>query len=874
MTNGDASEGLDFDLAICDREPIRTPGAIQPHGVLLALDPTDMTIIQVAGDTQTLLGAPHEILLGQSFEARLGPVAATKLGGLVSESVASPRPLLAFETSPTASSVALDGVIHSSKGAIIIELEPQWPGVERDPLALVQRMIANSAAAETIADFADAVAREVSNASGFDRVLVYQFQPDGSGSVIAEATAEGVESYLGLRYPASDIPRQARRLYLTNWLRLIPDAVYTPAPIEPAINPRTGEPLDLGYSVLRSVSPVHLEFLANMGVRASMSMSIVIAGKLWGLIACHHRTPHFLDTRRRAACELFAQMVSLQFQSRIEAETARERVRAGEIHRQLVGALAQRGELPDALVNDRPNLLDLIEAGGCAVVVDGKSASVGRVPSDDQIRSLIRWLDTQSNEGVFATDSLPSLFESSKAYCDAATGVLALAVSRTPKDYVLWFRPELRQVVRWAGNPDKAIETASDGLTLTPRASFKAWEQTVRFKSKPWTDQEIEIAKLLRASILEVALRALDLAMRERQAAQSRQDLLMAELDHRVKNTLAVIQSLVRFTARSASSLEEFNTNLQSRLLTMARVQSLLTQSRWEGLSVQTIVDDELAAYRHQNENFCDISGEPLVLRPKAALAVSLAIHELTTNAAKYGSLSSLGGRVKVDWRLTRSKGESWFVLTWTEAGGPPVSPPTRTGFGRILLERTVGLDLQGKVELTFEPSGVECRMKMPASQIVFPTEPRTERPSTNGADETPIAVAGLHVLLVEDSALVAIGVGEALEEQGMNVVGPFGSVRDALRAAREASFDIALLDVDLDGEPVWPVADALVEAGVPFVFVTAFESHMVVPHRFCERPVVAKPYPPDELIRALSRALSSKPPRHENDDRPSPRET
>lgn len=855
MTN-DASKGLGFDPTICDREPIHIPGAIQPHGVLLVLDPDDMTIVQAAGDTGALLGAPHAALLGQSLEARLGTVAATKLGRLVNEAVALPRSLLVFETSKTDSAVALDGVVHIGDGAIVIELEPQRPGSEPDPLALVQRMIANSAPAETIVDFADAVAREVAKASGFDRVLVYRFLNDGSGKVIAEARAEGVDSYLGLRFPASDIPRQARRLYLTNWLRLIPDAVYTPAPIEPAINPKTGKPLDLSYSVLRSVSPVHLQFLANMGVRASMSMSIVIDGKLWGLIACHHRTPHFLDTRRRAACEVFAQMVSLQFQSRLEAQAAKDRARAGEIQRQLVNALSRQGEFAKALVEGRPNLLDLIDAGGCAVFVNGKLASVGRVPSDDQTRSLVRWLDQQSAEGVFATNSLPSLFEPSEAYCDVASGLLALSVSRTPKDYVLWFRPELRQVVRWAGNPEKPVETASGGAALTPRASFEAWEQTVRFTSETWTGQEIETARSLRASILEVVLRALDLAMRERQAAQSHQDFLMAELDHRVKNTLAVIQSLVRFTARSATSLEEFNANLQNRLLTMARVQNLLTRSRWEGLSVRTIFEDELAPYRHQNESCCDISGDPVVLKPKAALAVSLAVHELATNAAKYGSLSAPEGRLRVDWRLTREDGEGEFVLTWTETGGPRVAPPTRAGFGRTLLERTVALDLRGKVELRFEPRGVECRLTMPASQIVVSEALRaTQTPSADDADERPIAVAGLRVLLVEDSALVALGVREILEERRMEVVGPFASVRDALRAARELDFDIAVLDVDLDGEPVWPVADTLADEGSPFVFTTAFESHMVIPPRFSGHPVVAKPYPPDELIRALSRA-------------------
>ncbi len=291
-------------------------------------------------------------------------------------------------------------------------------------------------------------------------------------------------------------------------------------------------------------------------------------------------------------------------------------------------------------------------------------------------------------------------------------------------------------------------------------------------------------------------------------------------------------------------------------------MQNLLTESRWEGISIRTVIEDELAAYQHENENVCDVSGDAIVLRPKAGLAVSLAIHELTTNAAKYGSFSVPNGRVQVDWRQTQEDGADWFVLTWAETGGPPVAPPTRAGFGRMLLERTVALDLQGEVELSFAPTGVKCRLAMPASQIVSSTRALRAQSSPqwliSASERAP--VAGLRVLLVEDAGLVALDVRETLEEQGMSVIGPYGSVRDALRAASQSDFDIALLDVDLDGEPVWPVADALSEADRPFVFMTAFESRMITPARFFDKPVVCKPYQSEELVAALSHAMSPAP--------------
>jgi light-regulated signal transduction histidine kinase (bacteriophytochrome)/CheY-like chemotaxis protein len=520
-------------------------------------------------------------------------------------------------------------------------------------------------------------------------------------------------------------------------------------------------------------------------------------------------------------------------------------------------ALMQR-EIVSALIDNRPNLLDLVTAGGCAIFVDGKLASIGLVPTEDKLRSVIRWLDEQPHDGVFATDSLPSVFEASKAYCDVGTGLLALSVSRTPKDYVLWFRPELLQVVRWAGNPEKPVEPGHIGASLTPRASFEAWEQTVRFKSEPWTDTQIESAKSLRTSMLEVILHALDIVMKERQAAQSHQDLLMAELDHRVKNTLAVIQSLVRFTARSASSLEEFAASLQSRVSTMARVQTLLTQSHWEGVSIKNLIDDELAPYRLQNEDCCDASGNPLVLKPKAGLGLSMAIHELATNAAKYGSLSSPEGRVRIEWFVAENQEGEWVFLTWTETGGPTVSQPTRVGFGRTLLERTVAHDLQGTVDLEFDPAGVKCRIRIPVSQLASIRDFKDQLPTNDiKATGARAVFGGMRVLVAEDEGLIALDLVEMLKKQGSAAVGPFASVRSALCAAMEGNFDVALLDIDLHGEPVWPIADILIDAGIPFVFTTAYESRIVVPPRFRNQLLISKPYQIEDVIGALSKVMS-----------------
>jgi light-regulated signal transduction histidine kinase (bacteriophytochrome) len=352
--------------------------------------------------------------------------------------------------------------------------------------------------------------------------------------------------------------------------------------------------------------------------------------------------------------------------------------------------------------------------------------TLGRAPSAAQIGALVGWIHEHAQQGVLATDRLPLCYAPAEAYCDVASGVLAIAVSRAPKDYVLFFRGELRQVVRWAGNPAKAVE--ADGETLTPRASFEAWEETVRLQSRAWSDTEIEIARSLRSSILEVFVHALDLAVRERQAAQARQDFLMAELEHRVKNTLSVIQSLVRFTARSSASLEEFNATLQSRLLTMARVQNLLTQSRWEGLSIRAIVEDELAPFRQAEANACHITGEPIALKPKAALSVGMALHELATNAAKYGALSSLAGSLELAWQ-EHSDG---LQLEWRERSGKPVTAPTHCGFGTKSVIASVETQLGGRAVFDWRPEGLLCRLSVP-----LPESGERPRREARGLDAT-----------------------------------------------------------------------------------------------------------------------------------------
>lgn len=497
----------DIDLTACDREPIHIPGSIQPHGILLALRLSDRTLAYASANIADMFGLDPTGVLGRSFSD-----AVPALAQEFEEPLADPPPagttryLRTIEIATATGERAYEAAVSRSGDYAVLELEetPSGSVSSLDSLyPTLRRFVEQLQGASSIDALCHLAAQDVRRMTGFDRVLIYRFDEHWNGTVIAEDRNEVLPSYLDLRFPASDIPAQARELYRRNRLRIISDANYIPVPIQS----RSPEPLDLSDSVLRSVSPVHLEYMRNMGTLASMSISILRDGRLWGLISCHNKEPKRVSLQVRNACDFLTQIFSLQLEARENTTLAENRVRLGAVQTRLLAHMAAEEHFIAGLVNHPDDLMLLAGAQGAAVLTQDHCWCLGHTPDEEDVRALFAWLSRHHQEDVFATDRLPDIYPAAKAYADRASGILSISISKAYSSYVLWFRPEVVQTVKWGGNPQKPVQEEAGTLRLHPRRSFEIWKETVRERSLPWERSEIEAVSELRHAIVGIVLR-------------------------------------------------------------------------------------------------------------------------------------------------------------------------------------------------------------------------------------------------------------------------------------------------------------------------------------------------------------------------------
>lgn len=512
------------DLANCEREQIHLAGSIQPHGILLVVREPDHVVVQASANASAMLHV--EGVVGRRLRDLGGDLAAAIL----------PRTLEPLDGVPAAlrvragpSAAEFDALLHRPPGGgLVVELEPALP--QPDIARRVESALQAFLSCYALRPLCEEAARVFHDISGHDRIMVYRFAEEGHGEVFAEQRRPDLESYLGNRYPASDIPQVARRLYERNRLRVVADVHYTPVPLEPRLNPLTGAELDLSIGYLRSVSPMHVQYLKNMRVGATMVCSVMVGGRLWGLVACHHETARRVPLAVRAAADLLAEALGTRIAALESFVQAQAELSVRRLEQRLVEAISREGDWRTALFDSPATLLQPLGASGAALLFEGAVQTLGEVPSTSALRELGGWLDTQPR-GLVSTHSLKTAAPGLAAITPVAAGVLAAPISAAAGEYLVWFRPEQPRTLVWGGNPDKPVEVKGDLRTLMPRTSFAKWHQLVEGCSEPWTPKDLATARLIGDSVADVVIqfRSVRMLIAEDQLAQVRRQVALSE---------------------------------------------------------------------------------------------------------------------------------------------------------------------------------------------------------------------------------------------------------------------------------------------------------------------------------------------------------
>jgi len=510
---------LNLDWVTIEQEFTKTPGKIQPHGLLLTLQEPDLKILQVSRNVLRLFGVSVSAFVNQPLSVFLNKLQIIEIQNCLTcnnFTYYNPIHLIFYIKNRK---IICDGILHRSQGVVILELElTQDENVSFiNFYHLVRASVCKIQSANNFKDLTQFLAQEIRKICGFDRVMIYQFDHENNGMVIAEDKRRDLESFLGLHYPHIDIPESARKLYEQNWLRLLVDIDHEPIDLVPSIHPLTQNPVDLSFSVLRSASPCHLQYLRNMGVKATLCISLIKKENLWGLIACHHYSPRYVSYTIRKSCEFLGQVMAVELPYKEISEDYhyyREKLKL--VRKNLLKAPVLETSFIQSLAEDETNLLNLVQAQGAVMRFGEDMILVGQTPLLGEVQKLFQWLSRYCHQEIFYSDCLPKLYPQAQTYKDVASGILALSLSPNQSEYhLIWFRPEVIQTVNWAGNPQESVKIEEEKLILTPRKSFELWKQIVKLKSLPWKTIEIDTAKELRNALMLAALESSEQQLRQ-----------------------------------------------------------------------------------------------------------------------------------------------------------------------------------------------------------------------------------------------------------------------------------------------------------------------------------------------------------------------
>jgi light-regulated signal transduction histidine kinase (bacteriophytochrome) len=575
------------DLSNCEREEIHLAGSIQPHGALLVVSEPDHRVIQASANAAEFLNLRR--VMGMPLAELDGDLLFRILPHLDPSSQGLPIGVRCRIGSPAAE---FDGLLHRPPaGGLVIELERAGPSV--DLAKQIASALEKIRTATSLRALCDEAATLFQDRTGYDRVMVYRFDEEGHGEVFSERRKPELEAYLGNRYPSTDIPQMARRLYERTRVRVLVDVNYDPVPLQPRLSPVTGRDLDMSLCFLRSMSPIHLQYLKNMGVGATLVISLVVGGKLWGLVACHHYEPRFIHFELRAVCELLAEAIATRIAALESFAQSQSEMFVQRLGQRMIEAISREGDWRAAIFDSSQSILQPLNAGGSALIYEGQIISAGEVPGTQEIRELAAWLDSDREANVRVTASLGLDFPQFAGITKVASGIAVTPISNNPGEYLIWFRPERIHTVTWGGDPLKPFVIGSDPSDLSPRRSFAQWHQLVEGTSDPWTPADIASARLIGQTISDIVLqfRAVRTLIAQDQLEQfsrhvrvSEQPVIIADIEGKILLMNEAFRTLLPQGHPAVGRLDELAGAFQRPESFLGNVADLIRHHRsWRG---------------------------------------------------------------------------------------------------------------------------------------------------------------------------------------------------------------------------------------------------------------------------------------------------
>ncbi|MDN5213012.1 HWE histidine kinase domain-containing protein [Fulvivirgaceae bacterium BMA12] len=830
-------------LQKCNSEPIQIPGLIQGYGGLLVFDFDSLAITYTSENIEEFLELPNEL-----YKLTVRDIFSSEDYHTISNVASHQSAFTQREYVKTLKSKqgTLELSLYRTENNVALELIPKQKSTSNINInSHVKWVLDQVKALDTVDEILQLTVQSLQAITQFDRVMAYKFHPDDSGEVVAEANNNKMDSYLGLRFPAYDIPPIARELYMKLSIRYIYNSHKESKKIIKSDHVKA--PLDQSLGILRGTSPVHLQYLRNMGVKASASLPIIIRGRLWGLFAHHHQEEKIISSDISYSMELIGQVLSMVLEQKIKYQVE-QRITSLQLEGDDFITINQNKLYPDVFwKNYASKLKELIKCDGVVYQIDDEIMSFGHCPEKSAIKKLGKQLRINNEKPIYQTTELTKF---GLGALGNARGVLALQINEeNPKIAIYFFRNKVLQHIRWAGDPQKNVIVEKTGVRLHPRSSFNHFKELVKDQSEIWDSEDMILADIAQQKFKNVLL--------NKKANSDRLKVIVQELNHRIRNILGLVRAISKHSVKEGKSIDGYVDTLEKRILALAQANNLLTSHINASVVIKTLIIQVIKPLHNYPGNI-KLGGDDVSISPQIATTVVLIFHELTTNAVKYGSLSVEKGILQISWKVD----PNGLTIDWKELDGPPVQAPTKTGFGLNIIESAISYEFGGTSKVNFEPDGLHAQITIPMDFIgekennLFALEQVKE--ASMNVDHHKDDRSETNILILEDDFINAQEMKRMVHMFSVDTVATFPNQQKALQAMESTQFHLALLDVNLKNETCIKVALECVKRRIPFIYITGYGSSFLKEGGFPLASVMEKPIKIEKLKQIMYQSILS----------------